>query len=67
MVMCIMSTSMHTVTLNIYATPASSIQFTKHTMAWQQEDLGPAFRIIDLIIDEQQYLLLSTDVVWLNE
>ena len=53
--------------LSVFATPASSIQFTKHTMAWQQEDLGPAFRLINLNIDGQQNLLLSTDVVWLNE
>ncbi len=52
--------------LSVFATPASSIQFTKHTMAWQQEDLGPAFRVINLNVDKQQSVQLTTDVVWLN-
>ena len=52
--------------LNIYATPASSIQFTKQTTQWQQEDLGPAFRLITLNFDDTHSVQLTTDVVWLN-
>ncbi|MDK1289217.1 metallophosphoesterase family protein [Pseudoalteromonas umbrosa] len=33
--------------LPIYATPATSIQFTKHTSDWQQQDLGAGYRLIN--------------------
>lgn len=34
--------------LPIYATPATSIQFSRHTQDWQQQNLGPAYRLISL-------------------
>ncbi|OHU90630.1 MULTISPECIES: metallophosphoesterase [Pseudoalteromonas] len=48
--------------LDVYATPATSVQFTKHVSDWQQQDLGPAWRLV--CIDGQNY---DTEVVWLNE
>ncbi|BBN80496.1 3',5'-cyclic adenosine monophosphate phosphodiesterase CpdA [Pseudoalteromonas sp. A25] len=47
--------------LDIFATPATSIQFTKGTAHWQQQDLGPAWRLIQIEGDT-----LATEVVWLN-
>ncbi|CAH9053594.1 3',5'-cyclic adenosine monophosphate phosphodiesterase CpdA [Pseudoalteromonas holothuriae] len=47
--------------LDIFATPATSIQFTKGTALWQQQDLGPAWRLITIEDDT-----FSTEVVWLN-
>jgi Icc protein len=52
--------------LDIYATPASSIQFKKHTRVWQQEDLGPAYRAI-CIDNTQDQIGLTSKVIWLNE
>lgn len=53
--------------LAIYATPASSIQFTKYTPQWQQSDLGPSYRLINLSVQSAntQYNI-TTDVVWLD-
>ena len=48
--------------LDIFATPATSIQFAKQTNAWQQHDLGPAWRLIEVENDK-----ITTEVIWLNE
>ncbi|CCQ09921.1 3',5'-cyclic-nucleotide phosphodiesterase [Pseudoalteromonas luteoviolacea B = ATCC 29581] len=34
--------------LPIYATPATSIQFSRHSATWQQQNFGPAYRLIDV-------------------
>ncbi|MBQ4813512.1 3',5'-cyclic-nucleotide phosphodiesterase [Pseudoalteromonas luteoviolacea] len=47
--------------IKIYATPATSIQFSKHTEQWQQENLGAAYRLIDW---SQQGI--HTEVKWLE-
>ncbi|MBD1580887.1 metallophosphoesterase [Pseudoalteromonas sp. S16_S37] len=47
--------------LDVFATPATSIQFTKATAHWQQQDLGPAWRRINIDSDT-----LTTEVVWLK-
>ncbi|TMP38706.1 metallophosphoesterase [Pseudoalteromonas rubra] len=46
--------------LSVYATPATSIQFAKHTMQWQQHNTGPAYRLVHWT--EQG---LHTEVKWL--
>lgn len=46
----------------IYATPATSIQFKKNTTDWQQENLGPGYRLIDI----NQQGEISTNVVWVK-
>jgi len=48
--------------IDICATPATSIQFKKNTLDWQQENLGPSFRIIN--IDEKGDL--NTQVYWVK-
>lgn len=48
-------------TLPIYATPATSIQFVKHTKEWQQCDLGPAYRLITFNNNG-----INTEVKWLD-
>ncbi|CAM4050013.1 metallophosphoesterase [Pseudoalteromonas byunsanensis] len=48
--------------LDVYATPATSVQFAKHVSDWQQQDTGPAWRLLS--IDGQSYY---TEVIWLNE
>ncbi|MFC3031971.1 metallophosphoesterase [Pseudoalteromonas fenneropenaei] len=45
--------------LQIYATPATSIQFERHTKDWQQRNLGPGFRLIECRGDA-----ISTWVAW---
>lgn len=45
----------------VLSTPATSIQFSKHTPDWQQQNLGPAYRLIEF--SEHK---LSTSVIWLN-
>lgn len=53
-------------TLAIYATPASSVQFKKHTVDWQQQNCGAAYRM--LCIEKKQGIQeINTDVIWLNE
>jgi Icc protein len=47
--------------LDVFSTPATSIQFVKHTNEWLQQDLGPGFRLIH--INEDAF---NTEVVWLN-
>ncbi|AUL73725.1 3',5'-cyclic-nucleotide phosphodiesterase [Pseudoalteromonas sp. 13-15] len=51
--------------LPIYATPASSVQFKKHSPEWIQQDHGPAYRLICVSTNKEN---ISTDmeVVWLN-
>ena len=46
---------------DIFATPATSIQFAKNTLQWQQQNLGPAFRVIELSPQS-----LTTEVKWLD-
>ncbi len=48
--------------VQILGTPATSIQFTKHTRDWQQQQLGPAYRTV--LIDESG--TLTTQVKWLQ-
>ncbi|MFY8274286.1 metallophosphoesterase [Pseudoalteromonas sp. SSDWG2] len=48
--------------VRILGTPATSIQFTKHTTDWQQQCLGPAYRTC--LIDQDGELI--TDVKWLE-
>ncbi|RJE76721.1 3',5'-cyclic-nucleotide phosphodiesterase [Pseudoalteromonas sp. MSK9-3] len=47
--------------MSIVATPATSIQFSKCTEQWQQQNLGPAVRIINL--GAQVY---DSEVIWLD-
>jgi Icc protein len=51
--------------LSIYATPASSVQFTKNCPQWHQENHGPAYRMLHLTTQDNA-LTVKTDVVWLN-
>ncbi|SFB82034.1 metallophosphoesterase [Pseudoalteromonas denitrificans] len=46
--------------IDIYATPATSIQFKKNTSDWQQENLGPGYRLIDINAKG----LVNTRIVW---
>jgi len=48
--------------IDICATPATSIQFKKNTTDWQQENLGPGYRLIN--INEQGEL--TTQVIWIK-
>ena len=52
----------HCEQFDVFATPATSIQFEKYTKQWQQIDLGPACRMIRLNNDGS----FNTQVVWLN-
>ncbi|WP_409423891.1 metallophosphoesterase [Pseudoalteromonas sp. RW-H-Ap-1] len=52
--------------LNVYATPASCVQFSKHNETWQQENKGSAYRMLYLNAEQQQ-LHIHSDVVWLSE
>lgn len=53
---------------DVYATAASSVQFAKNTPSWQQCDLGPSYRIINIqFIKNSQQLDVTTDVIWLDE
>ena len=45
----------------VLATPATSIQFSKATPNWQQQNLGPAVRLIDF-----SRSAFKTEVVWLS-
>ena len=47
--------------LPVLATPATSIQFTKQTRTWEQQNVGAGFRLIYL--DHQGY---NSEVIWLN-
>lgn len=51
--------------LDVFATPASSVQFTKNTPKWQQQNCGAAYRIMCLDAAHPQGQI-STDVIWLN-
>lgn len=51
--------------LSIYSTPASSVQFTKNSVQWRQENCGPAYRLLDLTTQDNA-ITVKTDVVWLN-
>jgi len=54
--------------LAIYSTPASSIQFSKNTEQWQQSDLGPSYRLINITTQPDNLRFeLTTDVIWLDE
>ncbi|WP_404341014.1 metallophosphoesterase [Pseudoalteromonas mariniglutinosa] len=53
--------------LNIYASPASSIQFLKNTAQWQQQNKGPMYRIVTCnSAGINQPFEFSTEVVCLN-
>lgn len=45
----------------VLATPATSIQFSKGTPDWQQQNLGPAIRLIEF-----SKTALNTEVIWLS-
>jgi Icc protein len=47
--------------LPVLATPATSIQFSKATPDWQQQNLGPAVRLIEF-----SRTAFKTEVIWLN-
>ncbi|MBE0366862.1 metallophosphoesterase [Pseudoalteromonas sp. MMG013] len=49
-------------TMHVLATPATSIQFNKGTSQWQQQDRGPALRIINFGING-----FDSEVIWLDE
>ncbi|MCF2859006.1 metallophosphoesterase [Pseudoalteromonas sp. SMS1] len=49
-------------TLKINATPATSIQFTRHTEQWQQENLGAGYRLVSWTRDG-----IQTEVKWLEK
>lgn len=54
--------------IQVIATPASSVQFTKHTPDWQQQNLGPAYRLITLSQRAATNMLeCETELVWLSE
>ncbi len=46
--------------IEIAATPATSIQFSKYSKDWQQENLGPGWRLIE--VDEKGRV--RTEVIW---
>ncbi|MBQ4832837.1 metallophosphoesterase [Pseudoalteromonas sp. MMG010] len=52
--------------LDIYATPATSVQFKRHSRHWLQEDLGPAYRMISLDSSKND-VILDTKIIWLKE
>lgn len=49
--------------IQVLGTPATSVTFTKHTPQWQQQDLGPAFRVFHIDSDGE----LTTRVQWLTK
>lgn len=51
--------------LSVYATPASSTQFKKYSAQWQQQNCGPAYRML-YIDTEKDEIDMKTEVVWLN-
>lgn len=54
--------------IKVVATPASSVQFTKHTTDWQQQNLGAAYRLITLSKSSDLTTLnCKTELVWLKE
>lgn len=54
--------------MNVVATPASSVQFTKNTSQWLQQNLGPTYRMMTVFKNhETQSLCCETDVIWLKE
>jgi len=54
--------------INVVATPASSVQFTKNTPQWSQQNLGPAYRLITVSKSlETGGVCCETDVIWLKE
>ncbi|KZN59037.1 metallophosphoesterase [Pseudoalteromonas luteoviolacea] len=48
--------------MTLYATPATSVQFTKNTEQWQQENLGAAYRLINWTENG-----IQTEVKWLEK
>ncbi len=49
--------------IDVFGTPATTVQFEKNTEDWQQVDLGPGYRLITLSDSKK----IKTKVVWLKE
>lgn len=47
--------------IEVIATPATCVQFTKYSATWQQQDKGPAYRIIELGAKQ-----MKSEVRWLS-
>jgi Icc protein len=54
--------------IHVVSTPASSVQFTKNTPQWLQQNLGPAYRLITVSKSlETGSVCCEMDVIWLKE
>lgn len=54
--------------IEIFATPASSVQFTKYTDDWQQHNAGPGYRLLTISKPTNSAkLLINSELMWPNE
>jgi Icc protein len=51
--------------LTLYATPASSVQFTKYSAQWEQQNCGAAYRVLNIDANKDD-VSMKTEVIWLN-
>jgi Icc protein len=52
--------------IDVVATPASSVQFTKNTAQWQQQNLGAGYRLLT-ITKSSDAVTVDSELIWLNE
>ncbi|BDF95327.1 metallophosphoesterase [Pseudoalteromonas sp. KAN5] len=52
--------------IEVVATPASSVQFTKNSHHWQQQNLGASYRLLT-IAKSSDDVIVDSELVWLNE
>lgn len=52
--------------IDVIATPASSVQFTKNTAHWQQQNLGASYRLLT-IARPINAMSVDSELIWLNE
>lgn len=53
--------------IDVLATPASSVQFTKNTAHWQQQNLGAAYRLLTITKpSDAAPLSVDSELIWLN-
>ena len=54
--------------VEVISTPASSVQFTKHSIDWQQQNMGASYRLITLErLNTAEPLCVKSELIWLNE
>lgn len=52
--------------IDVLATPASSVQFTKNTAHWQQQNLGAGYRLLTITKSDDS-VTVDSELIWLNE